>query len=369
MKNRELKFISLGLILLSIVTGCKKIEPSARDNKTAATANDELTCETRRANHDGNDGGGRIVRGDNARPGSAPWQVEILSSPQYTEERRAYDKTLAWGDRCKYYLNEREDYELSHTCGGSYIGAGWVITAAHCVDNIPGFNGKVGNVLTDRRVRMGTQNLTIDDGIFDINTVIIHKNYNKERKLDDIALIKLNDDARIAKLKASNRLSAIDLMQTTDRDFDRNEQLSVTGWGWMGQRNAEDRVTDLDRDGQLQRNPAQLQQLTVNYIDDEICKRENQNFYGPGILCAGVTGPDGKLQMGKGSCQGDSGGPLTRAADSGGRTLVGIVSGGKGCGADKPTIYTRVSHYTEWIAAAKKTAAEQTGASASVVRQ
>jgi secreted trypsin-like serine protease len=35
---------------------------------------------------------------------------------------------------------------------------------------------------------------------------------------------------------------------------------------------------------------------------------------------------------------------------------VGIVSGGKGCGAGKPAVYTRVSHYEAWMAEAKAAA-------------
>jgi hypothetical protein len=62
--------------------------------------------------------------------------------------------------------------------------------------------------------------------------------------------------------------------------------------------------------------------------------------------------PDGKVEAGKDSCQGDSGGPLTRQEDGGLRTWSGIVSGGKGCGAGKPAVYTRVSRYGAWIAAA-----------------
>ena len=50
-----------------------------------------------------------------------------------------------------------------------------------------------------------------------------------------------------------------------------------------------------------------------------------------------------------GACRGDDGGPLTVEAD-GQTTLVGIVSGGLGCGNGIPNWYTRVSFYEEWMA-------------------
>ena len=328
---------------------------TAAAQKPATRTASAESCEARRARHDA-DSGGRIVGGEPAKPGSAPWQVEILSSPKYDEADRAYDATLADGDECKIYLAQRASHELAHKCGGAYIGDGWVATAAHCVDNIPGFDGREGNVLTDRRMRLGTQNLTVGDGLFDIDALVIHGGYTKATKLDDIALARLVVDPRIAAFEKGGRLAAVPLMGAGARDFDPGEALRVTGWGWMGQRNEGDKVTRLDSARKLQRNPADLQQLTLNYLPDGQCAKEYGEFYGPGALCAGTLAADGSMEAGKDSCQGDSGGPLTREEDGGKRSLVGVVSGGKGCGAGKPAVYTRVSHYADWITAAKAAA-------------
>ena len=84
-----------------------------------------------------------------------------------------------------------------------------------------------------------------------------------------------------------------------------------------------------------------------------MCSAEYAAKYGPGTLCAGALA-DGKVVAGKDSCQGDSGGPLTREEQRGVRTLVGLVSNGIGCAAGKPGVYTRVSAYAPWIAAAKQ---------------
>ena len=372
MTRQRFKVLSAAVLACVMLAGCGDRTPAAQPAAAVAvvTATAKATtiatapaptreqvaanCEVRRARYDAS--GGRIVGGEPARPGSAPWQVEILSSPQYDDADRAYDASLAHDDPCKIHLAERTPWELSHKCGASWIGDGWIATAAHCVDNIPGFNGRAGNVLTDRRLRLGTQNLTVDDGLFAIDAVVIHADYSKAKKLDDIALVRVADDRRIAAFEASGRLVAVPLMGGGDRDFDADEALRVTGWGWMGQRNENDAVSRLDSAKRLQRNPADLQQLTLNYLPDARCAKEYGEFFGPGALCAGTLAPDGSIEAGKDSCQGDSGGPLTREEDGGKRSLVGIVSAGKGCGAGKPAVYTRVAYYATWIAAAKAAA-------------
>lgn len=48
--------------------------------------------------------------------------------------------------------------------------------------------------------------------------------------------------------------------------------------------------------------------------------------------------------------QGDSGGPVVQRQAGRGAIVQGIVSWGYGCGlATHPGVYTRVSHYLNWI--------------------
>ena len=62
----------------------------------------------------------------------------------------------------------------------------------------------------------------------------------------------------------------------------------------------------------------------------------------PGILCSQGT-PVGEVFSG--TCRGDSGGPL-KIKNSGDRdTLIGIISGGAGCGQNFPNWFTKVSFY------------------------
>jgi len=91
--------------------------------------------------------------------------------------------------------------------------------------------------------------------------------------------------------------------------------------------------------------------LDYNATDDKLVRNKIDNALPHGLkyglLCAqGAMNDEGVF---RGSCKGDSGGPLTTDNDDGRRTLVGIVSGGIGCGEGYPGWYTDVSFHTKWI--------------------
>lgn len=354
---------AMALASVAALTGC---DPANTD-ETGGRAGEQLATIESQACLDAKAqaaaGGGRVVGGEDAEPGSAPWQAQILSNPEYTAEERASDAARGIDEQGKSFINERADYDLAHKCGGSWIGDRWVISAAHCFKNIRKPDGTAGgNAFDHRFIRLGTQNLRVSDGIFEIEAMVTHAGYTgKPGSLHDIAMIRIKDDPRIAKLIREGRLAPIALMGADDRDFYPREKLRLTGWGRTGKTERGGGGSRFDAECKLHRSPAELQQVSLDYLDDTICA-ENYPDYGAGQLCSADLmddpGNPGKeiIAQDKDACQGDSGGPLTRGEGPGKRTLVGIVANGKGCAAGYPGIYTRVSYYEDWIKSAKRAA-------------
>ncbi|XP_066498731.1 transmembrane protease serine 9-like isoform X2 [Hoplias malabaricus] len=230
----------------------------------------------------------KIVGGQNATPGSWPWQVSLQA------------------------------YGL-HFCGGSLINSDWVLTAAHC------FGSDDPSPWT---VSLGEQSLGIPTSnvvSISVTRVIIHPSYNSATEDNDIALLQLNSSVTFTPFIKPVCLAA------TGSSFFNGTLTWVTGWG------------DTDSGVSLP-TPMTLQEVQVPVIGNRKCNC----LYGVGritnnMLCAGL------LAGGKDSCQGDSGGPLV-SKQGGVWVQAGIVSFGEGCALPNfPGVYTRVSEYENWI--------------------
>jgi secreted trypsin-like serine protease len=159
---------------------------------------------------------------------------------------------------------------------------------------------------------------------FKPSQVILHKDFDYVRLNHDLAVIKLNEDS----IKWDNFTAPICV-------GDANSSLvgssaTVIGWGRLSEGG--------DR-------PEILQKVTVPIINNDQCRTKLNKWFDihEGQMCAGFT--EGL----KDACQGDSGGPLI-VREKGRYTIVGIVSAGIGCARPQlPGVYSRVSHYLDWI--------------------
>lgn len=236
-----------------------------------------------------------IVGGGPTAPGSWPYIVALVQN--------GYDP---------YY---------GQFCGGSLIREDVVLTASHCVD---------GASPSDINVYVGSQILSEpgEDGeLISVDKIIMHEFYDPNLIDNDIALIFLS---KPTSLPVVPTLSAQDM----DLIFP-GEPMTVAGWGNMNPDGAD--------------FPDQLQEVTVEYIDQQVCSDAYDAVFGEGsvtenMLCAGT------YSGGQDSCHGDSGGPLVVTLD-GEVYQAGIVSWGLGtCAATGYYgVYTRVSQYENWI--------------------
>ncbi|XP_043355955.1 chymotrypsin-C-like isoform X2 [Dermochelys coriacea] len=232
----------------------------------------------------------RVVGGEDANPHSWPWQISLQ-----------YDKNGVW----------------AHTCGGTLIATNWVLTAAHCISSSRTY-----------RVLLGKQNLEVEEPgsvAAAVEKIIVHEKWNSFLIINDIALIKLAEPVQLSKTIQPACLPENGAILT------QGFPCYITGWGllWTNGPISDD-----------------LQQALLPVVDHATCSR--WDWWGfmvkKTMVCAGG---DGVVS----GCQGDSGGPLN-CHGANAWEVHGIVSFGSGLGCNtkkKPTVFTRVSAYIDWI--------------------
>uniref|UniRef100_A0A3P8WQS5 chymotrypsin n=1 Tax=Cynoglossus semilaevis TaxID=244447 RepID=A0A3P8WQS5_CYNSE len=127
-----------------------------------------------------------IVGGEDAPPGSWPWQVSL---------RR-------FGD---------------HFCGGSLINKEWVMSAAHCFFSTSGWRVSLG--------RQSLQGTNPNEVSRTVARIILHPNYDSDNNDNDIALLRLSSPVTFTDFIRPVCLAA------SGSVFINGTDSWVTGWG------------------------------------------------------------------------------------------------------------------------------------------
>jgi trypsin len=238
---------------------------------------------------------GAVVGGQEADLAEWPWQVALL-----------VDGTI-W-------------------CGGSLVDAAIVLTAAHCTDGVPP---------TEIEVVAGTIDLRSGGERRRVARIDQHAEYDDVALVNDISLLILDRPFPLGETIAPAELA------TPEESAARSEEgdpAVVTGFGAVEESGP---PSDL------------LLEAEIDTFADERCeelyRQDGDSVVGDSQVCAGRE--RGHVD----ACYGDSGGPLVVPLGDEGDDVdewrqIGIVSWGAGCAApERPTIYTEVSAFTDWL--------------------
>ncbi|XP_055700156.1 trypsin 3A1-like [Phlebotomus papatasi] len=206
-----------------------------------------------------------------------------------------------------------------HRCSGFIISRTYVLSAAHCFDEVKSPQ--------EIKVRAGTTYKERDGVLYGVKKFYNHPLYGtKENVYDyDFAILELTRKITYN----NNTIAKIELPKQNEK-FSDNIVLKVTGWGFT-----EDGIEHYT-----------LRAVDILKINHKKCYDQYKNTIYKGItprmFCAGSPGKD--------ACKGDSGGALVRTRSEGRKVAIGITSWGKDCALpEHPGVYAKVSTVRDWI--------------------
>ena len=175
----------------------------------------------------------RIINGNIASESQMPWQVALVTNPL--------------------------DAYQSYVCSGSLIADRWVLTAAHCAEQLKNLN-------KDYYVLVGANNLQDNQQgqIIKVKQAYIHEQYNNRIYDNDLALLELVQTVDF--IKCGTHCQTIDLINPVieKQNAPIFSPVQIAGWGVLEDcENSQSEICQ-QYSGKMIRNP-QLYPTTLRY--------------------------------------------------------------------------------------------------------
>jgi secreted trypsin-like serine protease len=211
-----------------------------------------------------------------------------------------------------------------HACGGTLLTDNCVVTAAHCT-TAPGTE-RLWTVNLHRHNLSKTSEQE-NGSTYRVKKFIDYPYYNKDKKLNDISIWKLDNKDATKVYRTS-----FDWSDTVDTS---GSIVKVMGWGLTKYKG---------RTSQL------LQEIEIPIFPKDLCEENYRAFSRKHPFDKETQFCGGYSDGSKDACTGDSGGPLFQIDDDGEMILQGLVSWGDECAKkDRPGIYTKLYYYLDWV--------------------
>jgi hypothetical protein len=204
-------------------------------------------------------------------------------------------------------------------CSGSVVSDQYLITAAHCLADVASgiaiVNAlNISNPQEPGQIRLFTTNL------------LPHPQFDSSTGLNDIGLVRfgvVSFDDVFRPIRLPNR-------RQVAQNF-VNQLATIVGWGATSQGSSTiSPVPNFVRNPIITNLSCRISLVTATIDDNHIC----------------MSG-----EGGRNPCAGDSGAPLTVTEADGLTTQIGVFSFNSilGCQSDRPSVYTRLTVYLDWI--------------------
>ncbi|CAL8093660.1 unnamed protein product [Orchesella dallaii] len=207
-------------------------------------------------------------------------------------------------------------------CSGSIVASRWILTAAHCVNDITD--------LTVLSVNIGEHDLSspVDHVSRGVDKIIYHSGFTMRHLRHDIALLRLKEEVHFTE--------EIQPVCLNTKEPTYNQKGVIVGWG---------------RSEGGRPPSTTLQAVGMRIFSIDKCKE----LYGISELSPAPPLSQDEMICSKGEvlesieeCTGDSGSPLIIINKNDLRIQLGLISWGPGCGKT-PGAYTRIDAYFTWL--------------------